>query len=205
MPLSGLHETDQGFKQRLAQEDEAPKARATSSRDMKVTLGDLKKYGYTEIGCPRCDYIKQHGSGANCGHSHSKICRDRIKQKLSGTKEGRPRLEAVDERLWKARVQPEEGPRKLETQAAEELMREGLPEHAQLRGDEDRGIRTLGMEDTHDDEESNDEDEMVDDSEPTAAEGQPVDADMGFPKSETALERLFALSAKISEEATPNR
>ena len=89
-PVSGRHEADQGFEQRLAPEDEAPKTRATSSRDMKVTMGDLKKYGYTEIGCPRCDYIKQHGSGANCGHPHSKICRDRIKQELSETEEGRP-------------------------------------------------------------------------------------------------------------------
>ena len=39
MPLSGRHEAGQDFEQRLAPEDEVPRTRATSTRDMKVTLG----------------------------------------------------------------------------------------------------------------------------------------------------------------------
>lgn len=135
VPLETRYEAGQDFEQRLNPEDEPPRTRTTSTRDMKVTLGDLKKFGFTEIGCPRCDYIKLNGNSAHCGHSHSKICRDRIKQKLSETEEGRSRLEALDERLRRARPSPEEGSERMEARAVEELVREGLPEHVQLRGD----------------------------------------------------------------------
>ena len=46
---------------RPAPEDELPKNRAPSVLDLKITLKDLEDFGHTEVGCERCDYIKEHG------------------------------------------------------------------------------------------------------------------------------------------------
>lgn len=203
VPLSNRFDAGQDFEQRLNPEDEPPRTRSTSTRDMKVTLGDLKKFGFTEIGCPRCDYIKLNGNSTHCGHSHSKICRDRIKQKLSETEEGRSRLEALDERLRGARPNPEDGSEKMEARAAEELMREGLPEHGQLRGDDDAGARAPPMMDTED--EGSDGENEDGDGEMKSEGEKAEDAAMGLLERDTAIERLLALSAKISEEAVAGR
>ena len=136
---------------------------------MEGILGDLKRFGFTEIGCPRCDCIKLNGNSTNCGHSHSKICRDRIEQKLSETEEGTSRLEALDERLKKAKPKPEDGLERMEARAAEELMREGLPEHVQLRGDADAGAKTPPMMDTEDED---DDSENEDDDDEMKGEGE---------------------------------
>ena len=211
VPLSSRREPDQGFEHRATAEDEDPQTRTSSMRDMKVTLGDLKKYGYTEIGCPRCDYIKEHGNATNCGHAHSKICRDRIKQKLSESEAGRARLAAVDERLKRVRRQDGDGGDALEHRAAEELVREGLPEAARQRvvaaRESDSGTKTpIGTDSEEDDSmsEAGDENEEMGDEEafePESVDSDNEDEDMGLLENDTALERLFKLSSEISEEA----
>ena len=53
---------------------------------MKVTLGDVKKFGFTDLGCSRCDYIKMHGKAheqfqkslqykVNCKRSRAEVLR----------------------------------------------------------------------------------------------------------------------------------
>ena len=126
-PIADRKEPDRAFDYRPTQEDEGPKTRASNSRDMKVTLGDLKRFGFTEVGCPRCDYIQEHGQAKDCGHAHSVVCRERIKRLLSESEEGRARLEAFDERRKKREAVQEKGGEELERKAAEELIQEGAP------------------------------------------------------------------------------
>ena len=49
---------DDTFAERTAPEDEAPKTRATSTRDLKVIIEDLKRFQPTELGCERCEFNK---------------------------------------------------------------------------------------------------------------------------------------------------
>ena len=77
---TGRREPDEGLKDRIAPEDEPPRTRVSTTREMKVTLDDIKKYGFTEVGCDRCDFIKEHGHAKGCGHAHSLVCRERIRQ-----------------------------------------------------------------------------------------------------------------------------
>ena len=57
--ITGVEE-DEEFEPRRALEDEAPATRRSSSRDLKVTRDDLERFGVTELGCPRCDYYREH-------------------------------------------------------------------------------------------------------------------------------------------------
>ena len=95
---SGRKEQPLGFEQRLAPEDEGPRTRAGSTRDLKITLKDLEEYGYTEVGCRRCGHIKEHGHGRECPYARSGICRERIKKTLAETPKGRERLWELDQR-----------------------------------------------------------------------------------------------------------
>ena len=76
----------------MAPEDELPKTRITGQNNLRVTLQDLKDFGYTELGCQRCDHIRAHGHGRECGYAHSAACRNRIKEELKKTPEGRRRV-----------------------------------------------------------------------------------------------------------------
>ena len=54
---AGRREPHQDLGERLAVEDEAPQTRAGSAHDLRVTVEDLQNFGFTEIGCQRCDFI----------------------------------------------------------------------------------------------------------------------------------------------------
>ena len=90
---------DDLFAERTAPEDEPPKTRATSIRDLKVTIEDLKRYSPTELGCERCEFYKVNGHMRGCSYKHSKVCRDRIKIELAKSSEGRARLARVQLRI----------------------------------------------------------------------------------------------------------
>ena len=77
---SGRREPQDDLDERLAPEDEPPKTRITGQHDLRVTLQDLKDFGYTELGCQRCDHIRAHGHGRDCVYAHSAACRSRIKE-----------------------------------------------------------------------------------------------------------------------------
>ena len=83
--------------------------------DFSVVRKDLEEFGYTEVGCPRCDFMSTHGHARGCGIAHSKICRNRIKRALGETAEGRERLDRFEERRRNRQI-------KLEN-------KEGVPAH----------------------------------------------------------------------------
>ena len=95
---SGRREPQEDLDERLAPDDEPPKTRITGQHDLRVTLQDLRDFGYTELGCQRCDHIRAHGHGRECVYAHSAACRSRIKEELRKTPEGRRRVEAAERR-----------------------------------------------------------------------------------------------------------
>lgn len=94
---------DAEFEHRVAPEDEEPKTRATSIRDLRVTQEDLERFGTTPMGCQRCDFYETNKHTRGCSFAHSKQCRDRIKAELGKSEEGRERLRKVEERLARRR------------------------------------------------------------------------------------------------------
>ena len=135
-----------------------------------------------------------HGNAHGCGHARSQICRDRIKHELQKTEDGRARLQAFDERKKRSEDKGEVGSQRMEARAAEEILRERLPEGVRVQGGEDGGTRTPlagesgdeAMDEEEKDAETGEMDEMADDSEPVAAGGEQAAADMGLPEGKTA-------------------
>ena len=73
----------QSFEDRpLPEEPQAPATRASFKQDLRVTAKDLVDFGYTDLGCPRCEFMRTHGSGRGCGYAHGTVCRNRIKRDL---------------------------------------------------------------------------------------------------------------------------
>ena len=79
-------------------------ARSIAVRDLNVIIDDLRKFGPTELGCQRCDHHRLHKDMKDCSSRHSKVCRERIKGKLSETPEGKVRLDRVQARLDRSRL-----------------------------------------------------------------------------------------------------
>lgn len=64
---------------------------------------DLKHFGHTELGCPRCHFVRTHGNVRGCGYAHSIVCRSRIKTDFGERlAKGVRRLRRFDEK-WQAR------------------------------------------------------------------------------------------------------
>ena len=76
---------------------DAPSTRSSKGRGLRITLKDLKSFGKL-AGCPRCDYIEQHGNGKGCTVAHSIECHQRIAEELSRTEEGRARVQRAIQR-----------------------------------------------------------------------------------------------------------
>ena len=66
--------------------------RGRSAYDFSVLKRHLDEHGYTEVGCPRCDYMRTRGTGSGCAVAHSRRCRERIKNAMAETEEGRQEL-----------------------------------------------------------------------------------------------------------------
>ena len=77
---------------------------AARNCDLQVTIDDLRKFGPTELGCQRCNHCRLHKDMKDCSNPHSKVCRERIKGKLSETPEGKVRLDRVQARLDRSRL-----------------------------------------------------------------------------------------------------
>ena len=88
-----------GFEQRTAPEDEPPKTRETTTRDLRVTEEDIERFGATDFGCQRCDFYSTNRTTRGCPYAHSRHCRERIKRRLAESEEGLVRLRKVEERL----------------------------------------------------------------------------------------------------------
>ena len=178
-------------------------------KEMKVTLGDIERFGFTDMGCARCDFTKENGHANGCGHPHSPICRSRIKKELSATEDGRARLQAFDERRKRSSQKKEEELKPTEARAAEELMKEGMP--AALRAgeeDEDEGTKTP-VAGNDDEEMSHSGDEAMDEEGESAADedknGEDEDTEMTLLDEESPLERFLQLSKDISEDTAGSR
>ena len=87
-----------------AAERHAPKDKRPKTCDLRVTIDDVRKFGLTELGCQRCDRHRLHKDMKYCSYTHSKVCRERIKGKLSETPEGKVRLDRVQARLDRSRL-----------------------------------------------------------------------------------------------------
>ena len=127
-----------------------------------------------------------HGNALGCGHAHSQICRDRIKNELSRTEDGRARLQAFDDRKKRSEEKNKDGSKAMEARAAEELLREGLPEGVRVQGGEDDPGRTPKMADTEDEamEEKGDVNESGEmDDEEDMDEDKGEDSDMTLLRS----------------------
>ncbi len=71
-----------------------PKRRVV--RDVRLLKKDFEEFGYTEHGCDRCQWARRYGWGATTTLSHSRERRERIKDALRNTVEGKQRVEAND-------------------------------------------------------------------------------------------------------------
>ena len=87
--------------------------------DSSVVQRDLTEVGYTEVGCPRCDFMSTHRHARGCGYVHSTNCRNLINKAIGGTVEGRERLQRFEEKRSNPQI-------KLES-------RDGAPAHLRER------------------------------------------------------------------------
>ena len=74
-------------------------------RDVNFRRLDFEKHGLTEQGCPKCRHTIDRGWVVQTTMSHSKTCRQRMREAIKGSGEaGRLRVAAADERLnhWAA-------------------------------------------------------------------------------------------------------
>ena len=58
---TGRREPSQGFKERPIPEHAQVTTRARSVHNFSVMIRHLEEFGYTEVGCPRCDYMRTRG------------------------------------------------------------------------------------------------------------------------------------------------
>ena len=95
---TGHREAGMSFEGRPVREYKGPTTRNRGVHDFSVLKRHLKEYGYTEIGCPRCDHMRTHGTGRGCAVAHAKRCRDRIKRAMGETDSGRAELKKFTDR-----------------------------------------------------------------------------------------------------------
>ena len=51
--------------------EEAVKPKLAGVRDLKVTQKDIERYGFTTVGCKRCEYMLEKGDAKGCTSAHS--------------------------------------------------------------------------------------------------------------------------------------
>ena len=108
-------------------------------RDFKILQKDLQKYGYTS-GCPGCLAARLKQQAQN----HNTNCRNRIKQELLKTDEGRARVEAAAARMLagpRARAaEPDPQPLGDEDRADQNIPEPGPPAEGRVVGPNGREI-----------------------------------------------------------------
>jgi len=203
---TGWREPSGDFEQRLAPEDEAPRTRPSVAPDLRVTVKDLEDFGYTEVGCQRCDFIRQHGDARRCGYAHSTICRERIKGRLNETAEGRLRLGRVEARLSR-NTEPRAKTDPYPEMSIPPDTRNSVYMPRDSQGVDEQGEEDVEIEVDSDAKEQKDDAMATGTCTPTADEkneGNP-DTDMGLLEHETPVERLVSLSREESEDAVRQR
>ena len=95
---TGHREAEMSFEERLIPEHDQPQVRSKGVHDFSVLKRHLEEFGFTEVGCPRCDYMRTHGTGRGCAVAHSKHCRARIKRAMRETESGRIELKKFTDR-----------------------------------------------------------------------------------------------------------
>jgi len=147
---TGWREPNRGFVSRPAPEDEVPKTRQAYIPDLTITVKDVEEHGPTELGCPRCDYITEHGDARRYGYAHSKACRERSKTIFSQTAEGRERLRRVDERLGR-QLSPEEKDKSVDVSKVRPHVGEDHGSQPFMDGQTVTGVRTPRRSDEEED------------------------------------------------------
>ena len=73
--------------------------RVKIARDLKIFKRDFERFGYTNEGCDRCKWAVRHGWEATSSLSHSRECRQRMREEIRNSgPEGARRVEVADER-----------------------------------------------------------------------------------------------------------
>lgn len=198
-------ELAEDFKDKEASEDEPPRTRASSAHDLKVIIEDLKKHRFIEVGCERCDYIKEHGHARGCGYAHTRVCRERIRRAPSDTAEGRTRLNRVDERMRGQRGNDKVDPDGALKKGQEEPSDIDIPTEDEEVEEAEGSETNTGLESRH----GAGDDDSIAASSPARSDGMEAsineDQDMTLLERESPLNQLLQLSEEISQEAIKNK